>query len=253
MSDVVKSHLEELIREIDELQPDKEAMDWSESAGTIVYVPVTRAEDGSFLHPQLMSVRKAVYPNFAEGFAVGGETGTGTAGVGGGNGTGTHVASASSSESVGARTGEAAVHPSGSGSSTATAGEGAVAGKDVPATNLGRATASTVRDDTGRPAVDDAINSGGLKQPIRYSFQPTGLGESNVHCGLGQVNMFTTAPEMMWCRRPLGQSNRNLGGQPTNQAQAGVTRPPTPPDSSPPDSSPRGWNHARVEDEPASM
>lgn len=251
MSDVVKSHLEELIREIDELQPDKEAMDWSESAGTIVYVPVTRAEDGSFLHPQLMSVRKGVYPNFAEGFAVGRETGTGTAGVGVGNGTGTHVASASSGESMGAKTGEAAVHPSGSGSSTVTAGEGAVAGNDVSATDLGRATASTVRDDSGRAAQGDAVRSRGLNEPILNFFLPTELGESNLNRGHGQVNGHT-APDSLDRRY---QPNTNRGGQPTNQAQAWVTSFRTPPESpeSPPPPPPRGWNHARVEDEPASM
>jgi hypothetical protein len=247
ISDVVKEHLEELIREIDELQPDKEAMDWSASAGTIVYVPVTRAEDGSFLHPQVRSVRKGVYPNVAEGFAVGGETETGTAGVGGGNGTGTHVASASSGESMGARTGEAAVHPSGSGSSTVTAGEGAVAGKDVSATDLGRATASTVRGDSGRAAQGDAVRSRGLNEPISNLSLPTELGESNLNRGHGQVNGYT-APDSLNRRY---QPNTNLGGQPTNQAQAWVTSFRTPPES--PESPPRGWNHARVEDERASM
>jgi hypothetical protein len=247
ISDAVKKKLEELIEVIDELQPDTEGMDWQGSAGTIFYVPVQRAADGSFLHPQIRSIREGVFPNTAEGFGGSGETGNGTAGVGGGYGTGTPVAAASGGESMGARTSETAVHASAGRSSTVTAGEGSVAGKDASVTDLGRATASTVRDDSGRAAQGDAVRSRGLNEPISNLSLPTELGESNLNRGHGQVNGYT-APDSLNRRY---QPNTNLGGQSTNQAQAWVTSFRTPPES--PESPPRGWNHARVEDERASM
>jgi hypothetical protein len=61
-SDLVKRELEDLISVIDAMQPDSAAMDWSGSAGTIVYVPVHCAADGSFQHPDMRSTNPSNWP-----------------------------------------------------------------------------------------------------------------------------------------------------------------------------------------------
>ena len=55
-SDLVKRKLEDLIAVIDEMQPDSSVMDWSGSAGTIVYVPISTSVNGTFLQPQMKSI-----------------------------------------------------------------------------------------------------------------------------------------------------------------------------------------------------
>ena len=196
ISDAVKEQLEELIREIDELQPDKEGMDWKGSAATIVYVPVVCAADGSFLHPQVRSASKGYFPSAAEGFA------------GRGNGTGTSGA-ARRSETAGH-------HSSGNVSSTVTAGEGSAAETDAAVKGFGRPNARNGCVGSGGPAQGDAIDPAWLKQPMSYSSQLTESGQS---CLNGE-HTYT-------------QPNTSLGGQSTNQVQARVSCAPTPPNSPP--------------------
>lgn len=66
-SNIVKVELEKLIEMIDGVQPDSAAMDWSGSAGTVVYVPVPCAADGSFQHPDMRSVSIGNWPHNPDG------------------------------------------------------------------------------------------------------------------------------------------------------------------------------------------
>jgi hypothetical protein len=57
-SEYIKSKLEQLITLIDELQPDGESMDWAISPGTIMYVPVPRAET---IQPEIVGMAPGSY------------------------------------------------------------------------------------------------------------------------------------------------------------------------------------------------
>lgn len=212
-SDMVRRSLEYLIGQIDELQPHSEAMDWSGSAGTVVYVPVACAADGSFQQPQMRSTNSGDWPN-------------------------TPIAFAPYTKTIHARMAYSSTHPKVTRSSTMVQGEGSVPGRHTAIAEYGRTDASTARDNTGRQARVDVIGCGPAmrSQQILASLQQGEFGKSNRE----NVSAYT-APDMS---SQGGMSSP--GGQRTNlanQPQATVSNVLTPP-SSPPER----YGKARYED-----
>jgi hypothetical protein len=240
-SDVVKRELEDLISQIDELQPDAAAMDWSGSAGTIVYVPITCARDGSFQHAQMRSISTGEYPNGVATFLPYCETIH--AGANNGNTPATPVAFTPYAESMRERTSSGTTISSTSRSSTVMPGEGSVPGSDVPISEYGRAHASNVRESVVRPpaAQGDIFRCGLPTLPSDSPIPPQlrGIGAGNMGGGQQHVSTYTT-PEMSYREGggSLGilnlNSDSNVEGQRTNQARsttvASLLTPPPSPD-----------------------
>lgn len=237
-SDVVKRELEDLISQIDELQPDAAAMDWSGSAGTIVYVPIPCAPDGSFQHAQMRSISTGEYPNGVATFLPYSETIH--AGANNGNRPDTPVAFTPYVESMRERTSSGTTIPSASRSSTVVQGDGSVPGSGVLISEYGMANASNVRESVVRPAAaqGDMFRCGlpTLPRDLLIPPQPRVMGAGNVGGGQQHVSTYTT-PEMSYRggggSLGIPNSNSNLGGQRTNQARSTtvtslLTPPPSP-------------------------
>lgn len=227
-SDIVKRELADLISQIDDLQPDAAAMDWAGSAGTIVYVPIACARDGSFQHAQIRSISDEQYPSAAASFHFSESIQARTRIV---DRPDTPITFMPYAESLGDRTGNDTLVPPNSSSSTAVQDEGSFANIAIS----DRATTSTVRDSAIRPTAvqDDVIPCGmpSLSRDILKSM-PRQTGRSNWH-RKQEISMYTT-PEMSY--RDGGwlgdsRSNSTFGGQRTNQARATDTSLPTPPPS----------------------
>lgn len=206
-SDVVKRELEDLISQIDELQPDAAAMDWSGSAGTIVYVPIPCAPDGSFQHAQVRSMSPGEYPNGVAAFLAYSETGDAAANHG--NRADAPVAFTPYTESMRDRTSSGTTMPSASRWPRVAPGDGSVSGSGVPISEFGRASASNPCERVVRPAAaqDDMFR----------------CGLPSVDGGQPQVRTYTT-PEICYSEGGgslgMADSKSHMGGQRSIQARS---------------------------------
>jgi hypothetical protein len=233
-SNLVKQELEALISQIDDLQPDAAAMDWAGSAGTIVYVPITRAADGSFQHAQMISVSSGEYPNGAATFRYAETVNTGANDL---NRPNTPVAFTPYAESMRERISSSTTIPPASRSSTVVQAESLPVGGNIAMPALGRTTASTVRDSTVRsPLGPDGVIRCAIAGHSFNLTQPRAMTDSDREdFSAYQMPEMSYRGERAWSGTTNSSSNlnTNAGGQRANQALAAGTGLKTPPSSPP--------------------